>query len=475
MFLNHLESQFPLLHLSKVNLIRTFLLANPIGEGGFGWVYKGYEKETGALRAIKKIPLEKVINQQSIINEVTALKNLDHPNIIKLYEVYEDQGSIFLVQEFCEGGELFDYIADRDHLSEAEAANIFQQIMQAIIYCHKNRICHRDLKPDNFMFSSKEEGSTVKLIDFGLSRSFYKFQMTGEGRCLRMQTKVGTAHYMAPEILRQDYSYACDTWSAGVILYIMLCGYPPFIGKDEEEVFEANLKGEYDFNDKVWDTVSDEAKDLISKILVPEKERLTPKEWLSQPWVKNAAKQEVNAETQGIFVQRMKQFQSASKLKKAILSYLASRVSEEEIKENIKMFNQIDKNHDGYITMKELQKGLIGKDKDPKEIETIMRSVDTDGNGAINFNEFIAATLDASIYKDYEKLEKAFNFFDKDRDGEIDENELKESLAGKEFRHIDTKIFSSALEENDNDENGKIDFKEFLRCMSVKLEKEATS
>jgi calcium-dependent protein kinase len=171
----------------------------------------------------------------------------------------------------------------------------------------------------------------------------------------------------------------------------------------------------------------------------------------------------------------MKQFQSASKLKKAILSYLASRVSEEEIKDNIKMFNQIDKNHDGYITMKELQKGLIGKDKDPKEIETIMRSVDTDGNGAINFNEFIAATLDASIYKDYEKLEKAFNFFDKDRDGEIDENELKESLAGKEFRHIDTKIFSSALEENDNDDNGKIDFKEFLRCMSVKLEKEATS
>ena len=112
-----------------------------------------------------------------------------------------------MVQEFCEGGELFDYIADRDHLSEKEAANIFRQIMQSIIYCHKNRICHRDLKPDNFMFATKD-GKAVKLIDFGLSRSFYKFQMTGEGKCLRMQTKVGTAHYMAPEILRQDYSYA---------------------------------------------------------------------------------------------------------------------------------------------------------------------------------------------------------------------------------------------------------------------------
>ena len=139
--------------------------------GGFGTVFRGFEKETSSLRAIKKIPLEKIINYQSIINEVTALKNLDHPNIIKLYEVYEDEDWIYLVQEFCEGGELFDYIANRDHLSEKESANIFKQIMQSIIYCHKNRICHRDLKPDNFMFATKD-GSTIKLIDFGLSRSF---------------------------------------------------------------------------------------------------------------------------------------------------------------------------------------------------------------------------------------------------------------------------------------------------------------
>lgn len=348
--------------------------------------------------------------------------------------------------------------------------------MQAIIYCHKNRICHRDLKPDNFMFASKEEGSTVKLIDFGLSRSFYKFQMTGEGKCLRMQTKVGTAHYMAPEILKQDYSYAWDTWSAGVILYIMLWGYPPFIGRDEEEVFRANLEGKYDFNDKVWDEVSDEAKDLISKILVPEKERLSPKECLSHPWIKSSANKEASEESKQLFIERLRQFQGASKLKKAILSYLATRVTEKEIKENIKMFNQIDKNHDGYITLKELKAGLAdSNDKTKEEIETIMMSVDTDNNGAINFNEFIAATLDISIYKDYANLENAFKFFDKDHDGEIDEKELKSSLAGKEFRHIDTKIFSSALDENDSDKDGKVDFKEFLRCMSVKLEKETKS
>jgi calcium-dependent protein kinase len=139
----------------------------------------------------------------------------------------------------------------------------------------------------------------------------------------------------------------------------------------------------------------------------------------------------------------MRNFQNASRLKKAVLSYLASRVSEEEIKENIKIFNQIDKNNDGYITIKELTKGLTsGDQKMVGEIQAIMMSVDTDDNGAINFNEFIAATLDVSICKDYMKLENAFKFFDKDHDGQIDEKELKNSLAGKEFKHIDTKLFN---------------------------------
>lgn len=290
---------------------------------------------------------------------------------------------------------------------------------------------------------------------------------------MRMQTKVGTAHYMAPEILKQDYSYACDTWSAGIILYIMLCGYPPFIGKDEDEVFKANLEGKYDFNDKVWDEVSEDAKDLVSHILVPEKERLSPKDCLNHIWIQNQIDKVITKETSNTFLNRLRKFQGASKLKKAILSYLASRVTEDEIKENIKIFKQIDKNSDGYITLKELQKGLAGKDKKSyKEIETIMMSVDTDQNGAINFNEFIAATLDVGIYKDYHKLEKAFKFFDKDHDGSIDEKELKSSLAGKEFKHIDTKIFSNALDESDGDKNGSVDFQEFLRTMSIRLEKE---
>lgn len=126
---------------------------------------------------------------------------------------------MFLVLEYLDGGELFDYITDRDHLTEEESAILFKQMMSAIIYCHKNRICHRDLKPDNFMLLSKDQNAPIKLIDFGLSRSFYKFHGEGKGEVVRMETRVGTSLYMAPEVLRRNYSSACDTWSLGVILY----------------------------------------------------------------------------------------------------------------------------------------------------------------------------------------------------------------------------------------------------------------
>ena len=192
------------------------------------------------------------------MGEVAALKTLDHPNIIKLYEVYEDKDCVYLVQEYCEGGELFDYIAEQERLSEKEAARIFHQITSSILYCHKNCICHRDLKPDNFMMASKSPESPVKLIDFGLSRSFFKYHDQGRGEMLRMETRAGTALYMAPEVLKKDYSNACDTWSIGVILYIMLSGLLPFEGTTDAEIEESIMNLNYDYDDEVWEDISDE-------------------------------------------------------------------------------------------------------------------------------------------------------------------------------------------------------------------------
>jgi calcium-dependent protein kinase len=258
----------------------------PIGEGSFGVVYKAVEKSTNIVRAVKQIFNENITNYDGFMTEVSALKTLDHPNVVKLFEVYQDKNCVFLVLEYLDGGELFDYITDRDHLTEEESAIFFKQMMSSIIYCHKNRICHRDLKPDNFMLVHKGEASNIKLIDFGLSRSFYKFQGEGKGEVIRMETKVGTSLYMAPEVLNKSYSSACDTWSLGVILYIMLCGCPPFDGDSDKEIYDSIKSLKYDFEDEPWEKVSDEAKDLVSKILVEEKNRITPKEALNHPWTK---------------------------------------------------------------------------------------------------------------------------------------------------------------------------------------------
>lgn len=202
------------------------------------------------------------------------MRTLDHPNVIKLYELFENSEELFLVQEYWSGGELFDQIAEQDHFDEQYAAKVFEQILKSLIYWHKNRIWHRDLKPENFMFSSKGDKGVLKLIDFGLSRTFYTFERTGEKALLRMQTKAGTAFFMAPEVITKNYSSSWDMWSAGAILYVMLSGYPPFDGQTQEEIFEAILQGEVDFEDEVWNEVSDEGKDLISRLLTTESERL---------------------------------------------------------------------------------------------------------------------------------------------------------------------------------------------------------
>lgn len=233
----------------------------------------------------------------------------------------------------------------------------------------------------------------------------------------------------------------------GVILYIMLSGLLPFTGTTDAEIEDSIKNIRYDFDEDVWKTVSDEAKDLISKMLVYEKDRITPKEALKHPWI-NKMVDASTVDFKAIYVDKFEDFKESTNLKKAILSYLATKVNDEEIKDEIDLFNSFDTNNDGYITKKELKKGLQKMQKrSDEEVDAIMDSIDTDKNGAINFNEFISATLNTNISKDYERIVKAFEFFDLDNDGLIDENELKNALAGQEFSKIDVSIFQSAIKD----------------------------
>jgi calcium-dependent protein kinase len=257
----------------------------PIGHGHYGVVRKCMLRETNEWFAIKSIRKIKVGNFEALRREVEILKQLDHPNIIKLIDVHEDEDFLHLITELCFGGELFDQIISKTQspagkFSERDAVKLITFILDAIRYCHAKNIVHRDLKPENFIFATAEEGSQIKMIDFGLSR----FDTTSNHNV--MKTRVGTPYYIAPEVLKGDYTRSCDMWSIGVIAYILLCGCPPFNGDTDEQVFKRVKSGVFSFNAPEWDGVSYAAKDFICCLLrMDPRERLMASEALAHPWI----------------------------------------------------------------------------------------------------------------------------------------------------------------------------------------------
>ena len=201
-----------------------------LGSGTYGTVNKVTHLKTGQVRACKTIQRKKIKNWERFETEVKILQTLDHPHIIKLYEYFEDTKNVYLITEICGGGELFDKIIEKEYFDEMYASKVFKQILQAINYCHSLEIAHRDLKPENFLYETKEDSSDIKVIDFGLSKICHS---KNNGKIERLKTRAGTPYYISPEVLAGNYDKSCDLWSAGCILYILLCGYPPFYGDDD--------------------------------------------------------------------------------------------------------------------------------------------------------------------------------------------------------------------------------------------------
>jgi len=265
-----------------------YSLGEEIGKGGFSIVYHAERKKSGEEFAVKKIEKKKVEGDdiKLLRREIQIMKKLDHPNILKLYEVYEDDDSFYLVMELVKGKELFDKIVERGMYSERDAANIIAQVVSAVEYLHENGIAHRDLKPENLLVEGEEEDSIVKIADFGFAKSFGG--ETGE----KLMTSCGSPGYVAPEILTaESYDKSVDMWSVGVILYILLSGYPPFYADSAPALFKKIMDVKYDFDDSVWDDISDTAKDLIRNLLVKDPaKRYTAQQCLAHPWITGKAK-----------------------------------------------------------------------------------------------------------------------------------------------------------------------------------------
>jgi len=264
-------------------VLDNYVIGDEIGRGGFSIVKKGQNKETKENVAIKIIE-KKTPNEdelQLLHREIEIMRKLHHKHIIALFDVFEDTERIYLILELVTGGELFDQIVSRGVYSERDAALVISQILEAVTYMHTNGIAHRDLKPENLLCGGPD-GKQIKVTDFGLSKDF------GKGN---LKTSCGTPDYVAPEVLKgQTYDNSVDIWSIGVICYILLCGFPPFYGNTDQQIFEKIMKANYDFPSPDWDDISENAKQFIQAILVLEpSERPTAQDCLQAPWIVSQA------------------------------------------------------------------------------------------------------------------------------------------------------------------------------------------
>ena len=491
----------------------------------------------------------------SLRAEIEVMQRMSHPNIIKLYEVYESASDLYLVMECCSGGELFDRIKEQGSYTEQDASAVMRQMTEGIRYMHANGIAHCDLKPDNFLFFSQAKDAPIKIIDFGMSKFVQKrkyFQVIcgtpvsaahqhttrrlPEHRiacppppCSRLSPAVASAslsplpavlrstsakqhssHHthdlsaiscpltlpcfcfcvcsfcpLAAEVITGRYSEHCDMWSLGVVMFVMLFGYPPFYadqdkyGSETDERifkliqhgFQPVTKAGYGPHFPSAIPCSDSAKDLISKLLqMDPAKRWTAAEALEHPWMtgENASKLPVLSNV----LHNLRAFQANYKFKQAVLTMMSSSLSETEVEELKKTFKAIDANGDGTITQTELRTALQGSNPGSAseqmlhDIETLIKMADVDGDGKLSYNELLLTCIQKRLAAKEERLWEAFCKLDLNNDGKVSAEELRQVLVRNE------RDAKELIKDVDVDGDGMVSYEEFLSMWKAQEEKQ---
>ncbi|GBF87955.1 calcium-dependent kinase [Raphidocelis subcapitata] len=390
-------------------------MGRQLGKGAFGVVHLAKQKQKPHEKvAVKTISKARLVCPEDVDDGEINILNLvgGHKNVVSLKSTHEDPASVYLVMELCEGGELFDAIVSAGHLTEKDAARFFRSMVEVIKHCHELGVMHRDLKPENFLLTDKGTDVELKLADFGLSAFFKPGQ--------RMKHLVGSPYYVAPEVLRKDYNQAADMWSLGVILYILLCGLPPFWGNTEEQIFGMVLKGKVDFSVEPWPRISDAAKDCVSRMLTMDAtKRPTAQEILQHEWlVKEGVATDVPLGN------------VTHKLKKMALMAVGQSLAPDELAGLQQLFQSFDADNSGTVTVDELWSALKawGHKIHEDDLKALVSLSDVSGDGLIDYNEFVAATMHVSKLEKEELLVKAFQDLDQDGSGTIGPEELEEAL-----------------------------------------------
>lgn len=393
-------------------------LDKEVGRGHFGHtclakVKKGELKgQSVAVKVITKAKMTTAIAIEDVKREVKILKALTgHHNLVKFYDACEDESSVYIVMEFCEGGELLDRILARGgKYSEEDAKVVVAQILSIVAFCHLQGVVHRDLKPENFLFTTNDEDAQLKAIDFGLS-DFVR----PDGR---LNDIVGSAYYVAPEVLHRSYSIEADVWSIGVITYILLCGSRPFWARTESGIFKSVLKSDPTFDDAPWPSVSDQAKDFVKRLLVKDRHRrMTAVQALTHPWIRGHQKLPLDV----LIFRLVKSYLRSSTVRRAALKALSKTLSEDHLFYLRAQFILLEPSRNGRISLENFKSALTKHAteamKDSRMFEMIA-SINSLQFKKMDFQEFCAAATSVPQLEGLERWDhqarSAYQIFEKE-------------------------------------------------------------
>ncbi|CAN8254792.1 unnamed protein product [Cochlearia groenlandica] len=409
-------------------------IGEEVGRGHFGYTCAAKFKKgdnKGQQVAVKVIPKSKMttaIAIEDVRREVKILRALSgHSNLPHFYDAYEDHENVYIVMELCEGGELLDRILSRGgKYTEEDAKTVMIQILNVVAFCHLQGVVHRDLKPENFLFTSKEDTSQLKAIDFGLS----DYVRPDE----RLNDIVGSAYYVAPEVLHRSYSTEADIWSVGVIVYILLCGSRPFWARTESGIFRAVLKADPSFDDTPWPLLSPEARDFVKRLLNKDpRKRLTAAQALSHPWIKDSNDAKVPLDI--IVFKLMRAYLRSSSLRKAALRALSKTLTVDELFYLREQFALLEPSKNGTISLENIKSALMKMATDAMKDSRIPEFLDQLSAlqyRRMDFEEFCAAALSVHQLEALDRWEQharcAYELFEKEGNRPIMIDELASEL-----------------------------------------------
>ena len=480
-----------------------------LGSGTFGTVKKvKLKNNNNVIRAMKIIPKENVlegVDSKTVISEISILKKLDHPNIMKIYEFYEDEKNYYIISEFCDQGDLLGKMNKLHSMTELVVRFLMRQVLDAVAYLHNRKVLHGDIKMENLLLytavkkaqkrftvlslDTKDESLQkeinlsfqkrsltfntkkfmrnitsyeIKLIDFGCSKIFSKKHHKN------LSGIIGTSAYCSPEVIDDIYDERCDEWSCGVLMYLLLCGEIPFPGDTEEEMFSKIKKGKFSFHQKEFKNVSNNAKDLICNLLMYNKDyRITASQALQHPFFTESFDPKLLSYNKDLTkLTELIEIKKFGKFQESIIAYLTINFIDKDEENQLKeVFRYIDKNNKNFLKKDDIEYCFKanGYFLDKESIDHIFSVLDYDMNGVVEYQEFFRALVDKKKLFSDENLKVAFELLDENKKNEISWNDIKRVFFHEQ--KMNDNLIDEYLKEIGMTKEKTLNFQEFCKVM----------